>query len=327
MCLSGCVLGTRRLVGVLVSLTLLFPSCAGAWNEKTHIAIAYVAYHRLSRHAKDRVDEVLVLHPLYSQWTKGVKATQAGLMAFVHAATWADDIQNSAKFQGYVADGTDNGMVPSIGQEEWQNIGYSDMLMHKYWHFIQLPYAAAAETTASAPRPNIETQLQILIEAINSNEEDPLKSFDVVWIENLIGELHQPLNCISRFSSQHPNGDQNGREVKLREGELGANLHAYWDNILGAEQDFDSAIREGKALNGIQNENGFWDELDIDKLVNESYELAKKSVYTEAVIAGDNSGAPFVLDAAYREAAVKVATHQAFLAGNRLASVLNNNLR
>lgn len=312
----------------LIVLSLLFPSFAEAWNEQTHMVIAYVAYRRLSRHTRDRVDEVLVLHPLYSQWTKGAKTGQAGLIAFLHAAAWPDCIQNSLECPGYVADGSDHGLEPSVGQESWQNIGFSDRLMHRYWHFIQMPYAAETESSGRVPSPNISTQLKILMDSLNSNAGDALKSYDLAWVENLIGELHQPLNCVSRFSAKHPNGDQNARDVRVEMSGSSANLHAYWDNLLAAEEDIQSAIKQGKTLAAVGTGDVWWDdEIDIDKWINDSVELAKKSIYTTAVISADDSGKTFVPDDAYRQAAIQIATKQAVLAGNRLATVLNKDFQ
>ncbi len=307
-----------------ILLIFFVPSLANAWNNKAHTAIAYLAYKRLDRHARDRVDEILVLHPLYSQWTKGAKLGQAGLLAFMHAATWPDCIQTPA-CPGYVEDGTDGGMVPTAGQEEWQNVGFSDRLMHKYWHFIALPFPENAGTPA--PRPNLETQFQIITDTLNSNTEDPLKSYDLAWIENLVAEAHQPLNCVSRFSPEHPQGDHNGRDVKVREGDATESLHEYWDNLLGTEEDLESATKEGKALTGVQDPNGLWESVDVDQWVGESVALAKELVYTPDVISEENQGKVVVLSAAYRKAATQAALKQAVLAGNRLALVLNKNLQ
>jgi hypothetical protein len=98
--------------------------------------------------------------------------------------------------------------VPTAAQEDWQNVGFSDRLMHKYWHFIQTPYVAEGQAAGEIQRPNLETQLQILADALNSNADDSLKAYDLAWVENLIADLHQPLNCISRFSAQHPKGTE-----------------------------------------------------------------------------------------------------------------------
>jgi hypothetical protein len=151
--------------------------------------------------------------------------------------------------------------------------------------------------------------------------------YDLAWIENLVGEVHQPLNCVTRFSTEHPKGDRNGRDVQVRDGERTETLHEYWDNLLGSEEDPDSAIREGKTLAGIQDQNGWWESTDVDKWISESVELAKKDVYTSAVLDGETGEGPVVLDAAYRKNAIQAARMQAALAGNRLALLLNKNLR
>jgi hypothetical protein len=316
----------HRIFSAIVLITFLFPNFADAWNDKTHMAIAYIAYRKLNHHAKDRVNEILVLHPLYSQWTKGAKLGQAGFLAFLQAAAWPDCIQ-TPKCPGYVQDGTDGGLIPTSSQQEWQNIGFADMLMHKYWHFVQVPYVAEGQPAEQTPRPNVETQLQILADALNSNAGDALKSFDLAWVENLVGEVHQPLNCVSRFSAEHPNGDRNGRDVKVRDASPAGNLHDYWDNLLGTEEDLESGVKEGKILAGNQDQEAWWDAADVDTWVSESVDLAKKRVYTPAVISDDANGKAVVLDAIYRKAAIKVAEKQAFAAGNRLASFLDENLK
>src|SRR5947208_14689038 len=71
---------------------------AGAWWDAGHMQITAVAYKHLSGPVKDRVDVLLRLNNDYAKWTAGApdEAT-AKQWAFVHAATWADDI----KMQSY----------------------------------------------------------------------------------------------------------------------------------------------------------------------------------------------------------------------------------
>lgn len=316
----------RRTFVLLLLISLVFPNVGDAWNDKTHMAIAYIAYKNLNHHAKERVDELVTLHPLYKQWTKNAKLSQVGLYAFVQAATWPDCIQNSAKCAGYVADGTNDGMTPPVSQEAWQNIGYSDKFMHKYWHFIRQPYTTENQAVQDAPRPNLETQLQLLTDTLNSNADDALKSYDLVWVENLVGELHQPLNCISRFSAQHPGGDQNGREVKLCKAPCEENLHDYWDNLLGTDNDFESGMREGKSLGGMQDET-WYEPVDINKWIEDSIELAKKIIYSPEIIAADSTADAVEPSETYHKAAVHTAMTQVALAGHRLAALLNRNLK
>src|ERR1700760_3463285 len=159
-----------------VIFALLAPAPGFAWNDKVHMAIAYIAYKSLNRNTRSRVDEILVFHPLYKKWTQGAKLGQRAMMAFIYAATWADCIKNSSACGDYVSDGPNDGNSPTVGQESWQNIGYSDKLMHKYWHFIDKPYTTSDVPVVESQQPNIQTQTQLLTEAISLNNGDPLKS-------------------------------------------------------------------------------------------------------------------------------------------------------
>ncbi len=318
----------RPAVVILTMILLLWPQLAKAWDDKTHIAIAYIAYRKLNKHARDRVDELLVLHPFYKQWTRGAKVGQAGLMAFLHAATWPDCIQDSAKCPGYIADGDDNGMTPQVGQEFWQNTGYADHFMHKYWHFISQPYATENIETQEPKRPNLETQLPLLIDALNSNAEEALKSYDLAWVENLVGDLHQPVDTISRFSEGYPHGDHNGRDVRFCAEPCTDNLHSYWESLLGTEEDLESGMKQGKALVNVQKQTGWVDDVDISRWLKETFEVAKRYVYAAPISDGKTAGIVSPRpDEAYHKEAVRVALEQVVLAGNRLASLLNQNLK
>src|SRR5262245_29429117 len=51
----------------------------------------------------------------------------------------------------------------------------------------------------------------------------------IPWILHLIGDVHQPLHVVQRFTKD--NGDRGGNLVRL----VGnSNLHSYWDSRLGS---------------------------------------------------------------------------------------------
>jgi hypothetical protein len=111
-----------RSAAALLTLFLAFPfNQALAWWDEGHMQIAYVAYQRLNAPVKDKVDALLKLNGDYALWTAGApdEAT-AKMYAFVHAATWADDIKAKS---GYVSD---NANGPDAGY----NIGYVDKNRH-----------------------------------------------------------------------------------------------------------------------------------------------------------------------------------------------------
>jgi hypothetical protein len=149
------------------SLAVLAARPLHAWFNGGHMVVAYIAYQNLTPQTKARVDALLKLNKMYAAWTKGVTAKQKGLTAFVHAATWADCIKQTACAPVAPSDGGD---VPPGHQSDARNIGYSDMLMHKYWHFINLPFSAGApgrppkvpmrkRKSCCSPRPSPATNL------------------------------------------------------------------------------------------------------------------------------------------------------------------------
>jgi hypothetical protein len=71
-----------------------------------------------------------------------------------------------------------------------------------------------------------------------------LKSYDLVWLEHLGGDIHQPLHGATRY--YQGKGDEGGNFVKISltpamrkqfEGSLGTSapseLHAFWDDLPG----------------------------------------------------------------------------------------------
>jgi hypothetical protein len=168
----------------------------------------------------------------------------------------------------------------------------------------------------------------MLTDAINSNEEEALKSYDLVWVANLVADLHQPTNTITRFSTGYPHGDHNARDVRFCAAPCTDSLHSYWDNLLGTEDDLEAGIRQGKALVNVQKQTGWVDEVDISRWLKDTFESAKLHVYAAPIsdgkTAGEISPRP---DEEYHKAALHVALEQVVLAGNRLASLLNQNLK
>jgi hypothetical protein len=114
-------------------------SCAPAlaWNGFGHMEVAAVAWDRLSDNpqVQARITELLKLNPLYQSWTKDAADDVREKIGFMRAATWPDIIKGDRQ---HIEDGApgSHGNRPAGTPEDSQNIGYSDNLMHKYWHFI-----------------------------------------------------------------------------------------------------------------------------------------------------------------------------------------------
>jgi hypothetical protein len=155
----------------------------------------------------------------------------------------------------------------------------------------------------------------------SSEASAALKSYDLVWIEHLVGDAHQPLHAVSRFTRSQPEGDAGGNFVALCRHPCRRNLHSFWDDVLGTSESPGAAIRYAATLPapdptlaGITSSR---------RWLKESERLAERYVYAPPI--GDGRG-PYRLDAAYRRQALEVARRQIALAGARLALVLNRDL-
>jgi hypothetical protein len=307
-----------------VILLLIAASPVGAWFNGGHMVVAYIAYQNLTPRTKARVDALLTINKLYPKWTKGVSAKQKGLTAFLNAATWPDCIKEKSCITGYTSDGGNN---PPGKTTDAQNIGYADMLMHRYWHFIDKPFSAGAP--GQPPNvPNALTEIVLLTQAIGGSESDDIKSYDVVWLEHLVGDVHQPLHSTSRFTKNHPNGDAGGNLVSFCARPCTDELHAFWDGLLGDTPTLAEVTKTAKTLLAAGKPPGANNAVP-ESWVSDSFNLAKADVYVSP-ISDDNDPSVKISprpDAAYQTQASSVANSQVTLAGYRLAALLNNNLK
>ena len=309
-------------IGLLAAMS--FAIRVAAWDDEGHMMVAAIAYDHLNPDVRSRVDHLLTLNPYYNTWTsmlpQGISETQRNKMVFMLAATWPDAIKRDNAYQN---DGADNGDRPS-GPEASQNIGYSDHLRHKYWHFVDRPFSQDGTALEQPTTPNAETQIAEFRRILASGSPDPLKSYDLSWLLHLIGDVHQPLHCASRFSQSEPHGDAGGNRVKLCAPPCRDELHAFWDDVLGTSHSPSVALTAAAALHLNNADTNAANDTTTGDWIDESFQLAKENVYSGPIGAGDG---PFSVTPAYRQSARKIAERRVTLAGFRLAAVLNSELR
>jgi S1/P1 Nuclease len=307
-------------VGIASALPI---QTARAWGNVGHMEVACGAYDRLDPAVRAKVDRLLKLNPQYDSWVQDIDAGQQGKVAFVMAARWPDWIKTQ---KGYTADGTQGGDRPPEGAESSQNIGYSDKLMHKYWHFYDKPLQAAGDNTPTQPPPvvNAKTEIAILRKALKSSStSDGVKSYDLVWLEHLVGDVHQPLHCTSRFDKDDPQGDAGGNRVKLcSTPKCRKELHGLWDDFPGTSVDPQSAIAKAAKLPDPDATQAKIS--DESAWIDESWSAAQEAAYVKPIGVGDG---PFKDDAGYRAQGRKVSSERIALAATRLANLLNDALK
>jgi hypothetical protein len=312
----------RQLIAVTLCL-VLFSSTSQAWFGFGHMAVAYVAYQKLTAEKKARVALLLKKNPYYNtKWKAmvpaGTPADQRDMIIFMIAATWPDQIKSDSK---YTDDGLSGGNRPAPGLLAWQNVGYTDLNRHKYWHFIDTPFTQDnTSPLAAIPSPNAETEIAICRQTLTSSSNDKLKSYDLVWLLHLVGDVHQPLHSTTRVSAADLQGDNGGNSVKLSD--PSRELHAFWDGLPGDSSVIADVITYGKSLAAA--DPVLAQKADASDWISESFDIAQKTVYSAPIGAGNG---PFTLTPDYKDNAKKIADQRVALAGERLANLLNDELK
>jgi hypothetical protein len=288
------------------------------------MTVAYTAYKQLTPTTRDRVDALLKLNPKYGDWSAtidtqvpGASSADKNLMIFMIAATWADQIKRDST---YTKDGSQGGNRPDGSPDPGKNTGYDDLLMHKYWHFIDTPFSTDGSALPAIPTPNAQDRIALFRSVLASTSADELKSYDLAWLLHLVGDVHQPLHASTRVSSTDTAGDSGGNLVLLDCSKC--ELHAFWDDLLGTQSKLKSVMNAAKKLPkadatlAAKSDEKFW--------IAESFAESKSKVYAAPISAGDG---PYTLTSAYKKAAGKLAKQRVALAGARLANLLNSELK
>lgn len=300
----------RALILSAAALSIAAP--AMAWNGRGHMIVAAKAWDHLSPSARANAGRLLRHNPMYARWIAGVPAADRDRVAFIHAATWPDNIK--ARNSGYTPDHI-------TGPNAHRNTGYDDCQQHRFWHYKDLPFSPDATPLEPPPAPNAETQIDAFSTVLaDPHAGDERKAYDLVWLIHLVGDVHQPLHATSRFVAAHPGGDGGGNDVNvclLSACSTGSPLHTYWDHVLGDSEAIASVTAFARGLpspaaaKAAVTTPAAW--------LAESFALAQSDVYRAPI---GNTLGPFTLTAAYRANALALARSRVSLAGVRLANLI-----
>jgi len=299
---------------------------AYAWDNFGHMAVAYVAYQQLTPTARARVNDLLSHNPKYSEWKgwvpAGTSAADTDMMVFMLAAQWADEIKGDS---AYSDDGSNSGNTPD-GASSSQNTGYSDLLKHKYFHFVDTAFSTDGSALPAIPTPNAQERIALFRGVLASTSDDLLKSYDLTWLLHLVGDVHQPLHCVTRVSTADPNGDSGGNAEKVKCTGCAPHLHTFWDDLLGTGSSAQAVIlpviKAAKKLPAADATLAA--ESDEKDWIAESVQAAEQTAYKPPIGAGNG---PFTLTTTYRNKAKALAKKRIALAGVRLANPINNELK
>ena len=271
--------------GVFLGLCCLFPLLAFAWSAPAHRIIGQIAYENLQPEAKQ---QVTYLSALFEQ-----NYQRQG--RFDTSAIWADQIVKR------------------------------DITAFSAWHYINKPFSPDNTPLPKVAKQNVVWAINESYKVLRSDKAMPFeKALFLRFLVHFVGDIHQPLHCITRVTKSYPQGDLGGNLYSIKVAHM-ENLHAYWDNVLGQYQQYHLQTKKqrliitwAKDLMARYPSNLYQQQikdLKPETWAEESYLLAIDKVYTVP----ENS-AP---TAQYIAQGRAVAEQRLVLAGYRLAAVLN----
>lgn len=183
---------------LLVLILSVLPLSLKAWSGVGHKVVAHIAYDNLTPEAKKAVDQL----------TQDKGKTYSGRSRFVYGSTWAD----------WSRDRGDN--------------------RFRLWHYLDLPLAAQGMPTKPVNPINAVYGINHC-QVVLKNPQAPLEEqkIGLKLLVHIVGDIHQPLHAVNRFSESHPKGDRGGNSHRIQSA-TADNLHAYWDRGLGRFKPF-----------------------------------------------------------------------------------------
>ena len=209
-------------------LVVLVPSMLFAWGGDGHKQIADIAWTKLTPTAKAKLAKIL----------------DAGETSFhVVGGDVRDAFRSSSNFCDYIKGKTDTiyeDIIPSMNSRFNANIASigREGERCKTWHYYDVPIRFTGKTPEIDPS-NAGAALNLAISELSKLNgkglSDPkMACWWVYWIEHVVGDLHQPLHCVSSYEF-NATGDAGGNRFKITspDGDKPTNLHSFWDGGIG----------------------------------------------------------------------------------------------
>ncbi len=311
-----------------------------AWSEGGHRVIALLAYETLSPYQRTSLTELLRHHPRFHEDFElhmPLKIDQSSELEqqrwiFTQAAIWPD-LARTFQEPAYAL----------YHRSRWHHINLPVFLNEASAHDLrtkiktnqQMEWREGSDPTWNNAAQSIDMAIKNLH---SSSIADAQKALMLCWLIHLVGDIHQPLHCVSLFSShQFPNlqyGDMGGNEIPI----AGKNplrpqtLHSIWDGLLG----YDSSMNDlrARASRFLQDEtqrseiSKYLAISSIPQWIEEGRQLAATYAYSSDVrekLTGMKADSimPVSLSENYLRQAGAIARLRACVAGQRLAKILS----
>lgn len=275
----------NRIVSFIV--LCLFSCSSFSWWGLGHMAVADIAYQNLTPSARNKVDQMVVdFQKVYPE-----------VNSFQKMSKWPDALYSQQKIYLYF-----------------------------HWHFIDIPFSA--DQTPVKKHIFSDNIVKVITQITRSFKDGRVtngyeRARLLALLTHFVGDIHQPLHTVSRFSSAHPDGDRGGNQYVIIDKSKQSNLHKLWDSGFGLYDNDNASQEEIRALTNTITATyprayfgeRMINELNPDTWTDEGMKNAVNYVYTTP-----EHKAPSI---DYWNMGKKVTSEQVALAGYRLAQMLN----
>lgn len=192
-------MGPLRIICFLACMFMARP--LSGWWDAGHMVIAQIAYEELTPETRQKVHEYL----------KVVSADFPHHNDFILCSTWADDISNEGIRAFFVWHGSarpfspDGTLSPQAEEKLVKDFVGNDIV----WAIEQC--CLTLKNPAASPWA---------------------KGFMLRMLVHIVGDIHQPLHCITLYSKDFPRGDQAGLRYAIQH--PNGSLHSLFDAGFGS---------------------------------------------------------------------------------------------
>jgi S1/P1 Nuclease len=302
----------KPFVIALAAWAALAPA-AQAWNNKGHMVVARIAWKELSPAERTKIVEILGPHPHAAEFLKGDRPGNIpeDEWMFLRAATWSDWIRS--------------------GPHERRQFHRAT------WHYTNIPFVEPGSTVTPAPPADVNVVKQIGVAKLQakSGTNTTDRAVYTCWLFHLVGDVHQPMHCITLFGDDFPTGDRGGNLARLRVHGSVIQLHSFWDGLLGKSATLSTInatlakIDSTLATTTNTVATDLATNTTAESWAKESFDLGREFAYLNGTLIpasseDDHSNDNFIPEApeGYADKAGEVARLQVYKAGKRLAAML-----
>lgn len=273
-------------------VALLWTELLGAWNHMGHMVLSEIARRQLPAHVQAQVEAAVRSCDLGDPETE----------TFVTASCWPDRMKSRR------------------------------CMLFNRWHYIDRPWDPDGILDADRERELhgrlsrehagwVIRQTQAML---RSQKAGPFeRAFAIRFLMHCVGDLHMPLHCIYRVTTDYPESDWAAGAVQMA-GPNPSNLHTFWDAAGGQlpEIEWPLSIEDRQLVDEIADR--LLREHDtLPELVAEEnpvvWSLESYQIATDVAYNFEDGSAP---SADYVERSRKISEERLVLAGRRLGRLL-----